>query len=318
MSCYIQFWLPLFAHLILIQRSASETASSALVFSSGLHHMSSLLVFSSQNSATKDHSPTICRLNTVLFTKCGHSAQTLTICGFNGFFPPHPCSLKWSGGTHQHHGACRGCRAILRLRCSGRDQVISSIKDFSKKMPFSYVVYGKLPMNRAEGIQRARTEHMLIRIMDFGTDPLEEMMSEISTSDVSGGCSWERTPNHKKTSVWEKPSPISAPASPATPPPFKQSTITKTLDGPFEKPVYRTRTTKSAPSRVAKDLQPCLKTKAPSLPSRRTPSTLLLNTTSSSQVPISQCEPEKSVRFARHTEVQYFKNMAIRFTKDKL
>lgn len=271
----------------------------------------------------------MCRQNVVAFIQCGHSAQTMNICGFNGVFPPRPCSSGWDGVWDQRKALCRGCHEVLQLRCFNLDQAMSAINSLPTKMPFSYVVYGHLPFSRAEGIERARTEHMFVRIMGFGMDPLEEMLSKLKMGDAQGAYFWGKSSLQEKTSGAKRSSPTSTFEQDALSQRHRSFLSLMTPVDSCEGPINRARRVKSALSHLAKRPPSFLKSRAPSQSPHRPnstsqskekpPSTSPLDPAFSSERNIAHRNPVKGVRFAGNVEVQYFKkDMATKFVEKQL
>lgn len=151
-------------------------------------------------------------LQTILsFNKCHHTAQTLTLCGRNGFslVPPLACA-NCDGRFIQHDAVCHGCHRVLLLVGPGASvDDLGGVEAISYDMPFSYVVYGLLPawINRPTGPPTIDREQMPTfrtrecRLTPLGSldmvVPLEDMLAWMhldmsATRNPQGECPWAR------------------------------------------------------------------------------------------------------------------------------
>lgn len=124
----------------------------------------------------------MCRQTTAKFAKCGHKAQSLTVCGRGNSFPgypPQPCSSR-DGTYAQSEAHCYGCYMTL----------VYQNGDFGKKgepyykslprvMPFSYVVLGIIPRGHKDPACWPMCEFMDVHLEGWGTDHLADMLSRM-------------------------------------------------------------------------------------------------------------------------------------------
>lgn len=141
--------------------TAIETFSTATKLSSRQTQLASL---------------TMCREMIVHFTRCRHRAQTLTICGRNGTNPPEACHGA-AGRFIQLDTVCHGCHEIVvYTRNTGSTfEDVKTANGVTSKMPFGYVIYGRLPRSRWEGHESSHNI-ILVGLESDGVDPLEKAL----------------------------------------------------------------------------------------------------------------------------------------------